>query len=168
MFDEDYNKVDPFELVSDEISTISERIKDLLCCKNALLQEAAQYPFQLDGGKKVRPVMVMLLSRAAHKHALVNPSCRLGPVPDESEAAALLAAQRRLAEITEMIHVSSLMHDDVIDDATTRRGAMSINQKFGNKMAIMAVSRASLIGDEMLTALSNHRATSCSREHRLV
>jgi geranylgeranyl pyrophosphate synthase len=47
------------------------------------------------------------------------------------------AAQRRLSEITEMIHTASLLHDDVIDEADTRRGVPSVNQMFGNKLAIL-------------------------------
>lgn len=43
----------------------------------------------------------------------------------------------KLAAIVEMIHAASLLHDDVIDDATTRRGKDSINAIFGNKTAIM-------------------------------
>jgi len=41
------------------------------------------------------------------------------------------------AAIIEMIHAASLLHDDVIDEADTRRGAMSVNAEFGNKSAIM-------------------------------
>ena len=50
----------------------------------------------------------------------------------------ILPNQRRLAEITELIHTASLLHDDVIDNATTRRGQPSGNEKYGNKMAILA------------------------------
>ncbi|KAK9313759.1 isoprenoid synthase domain-containing protein [Lipomyces starkeyi] len=50
----------------------------------------------------------------------------------------ILPSQRRLAEITEMIHAASLLHDDVIDDAELRRGSLSGNSAFGNKMAILA------------------------------
>ncbi len=42
-----------------------------------------------------------------------------------------------LASIVELIHAASLLHDDVIDDALTRRGVDSINAIFGNKTAIM-------------------------------
>ena len=41
------------------------------------------------------------------------------------------------AAIVEMIHAASLLHDDVIDNANTRRGVASINATFGNKSAIM-------------------------------
>jgi octaprenyl-diphosphate synthase len=43
----------------------------------------------------------------------------------------------KLCAIVEMIHAASLLHDDVIDDATTRRGQPSINALFGNKTSIM-------------------------------
>ncbi len=43
----------------------------------------------------------------------------------------------RFAAIIEMIHAASLLHDDVIDEATQRRGVDSINALFGNKTAIM-------------------------------
>jgi octaprenyl-diphosphate synthase len=43
----------------------------------------------------------------------------------------------KLASIVELIHAASLLHDDVIDDATTRRGIDSINAIYGNKSAIM-------------------------------
>lgn len=42
-----------------------------------------------------------------------------------------------LAAIVELIHAASLLHDDVIDDALTRRGADSLNALYGNKSAIM-------------------------------
>ncbi|KAK4058365.1 coq1 putative hexaprenyl diphosphate synthase [Microbotryomycetes sp. JL221] len=60
----------------------------------------------------------------------------------------LLPSQRRLAEITEMIHVASLLHDDVIDLADSRRGRPSAPSLFGNKLSVLAgdflLARASL------------------------
>ncbi|WFD36837.1 tRNA dimethylallyltransferase [Malassezia cuniculi] len=49
----------------------------------------------------------------------------------------ILPTQRRLAEITEMIHVASLLHDDVIDASPLRRGAPSAPSVFGNKLSIL-------------------------------
>ncbi|PGG97189.1 hexaprenyl-diphosphate synthase [Blastomyces parvus] len=57
---------------------------------------------------------------------------------DGGNATDILPAQRRLAEITELIHTASLLHDDVIDNAVTRRSAVSANLEFGNKMAVLA------------------------------
>lgn len=50
----------------------------------------------------------------------------------------ILPSQRRLAEITELIHTASLLHDDVIDHSVSRRGAASANLEFSNKMAVLA------------------------------
>ncbi|KAF2711427.1 decaprenyl-diphosphate synthase subunit 1 [Pleomassaria siparia CBS 279.74] len=50
----------------------------------------------------------------------------------------ILPSQRRLAEITELIHTASLLHDDVIDHSISRRSAPSANVEFGNKMAVLA------------------------------
>ncbi|PVI00537.1 decaprenyl-diphosphate synthase subunit 1 [Periconia macrospinosa] len=55
-----------------------------------------------------------------------------------SEDSDILPSQRRLAEITELIHTASLLHDDVIDHSVARRSAPSANIEFGNKMAVLA------------------------------
>lgn len=57
-------------------------------------------------------------------------------------------SQRRIAMISEMIHTASLLHDDVIDEATTRRGKKSVNMVFTDKQTILAgdyiLSKASI------------------------
>ena len=55
-----------------------------------------------------------------------------------SEDSDILPSQRRLAEITELIHTASLLHDDVIDHSISRRSNPSANIEFGNKMAVLA------------------------------
>lgn len=45
---------------------------------------------------------------------------------------------RRLAEITEMIHTASLVHDDVVDEADMRRGVPTVHSLFDNRVAILA------------------------------
>ncbi|KEP52589.1 decaprenyl-diphosphate synthase protein [Rhizoctonia solani 123E] len=54
-----------------------------------------------------------------------------------SSTTPVLPTQRRLAQITEMIHVASLLHDDVIDKSDTRRSRPSAPAKFGNKLSIL-------------------------------
>ncbi|MFK5881948.1 MAG: polyprenyl synthetase family protein [Sulfurospirillum sp.] len=61
----------------------------------------------------------------------------------------------KLAAIVELIHAASLLHDDVIDDALTRRGKDSINALFGNKTSIMLGDILYSKGFTELTALPN-------------
>jgi hexaprenyl-diphosphate synthase len=76
----------------------------------------------------------------------VNPDQINSPLTDTStdaeynfpEDPLVLPSQRRLAEITELIHTASLLHDDVIDFSTMRRSQPSANTMFGNKMAVLA------------------------------
>ncbi|MDQ7042498.1 MAG: polyprenyl synthetase family protein, partial [Sulfurimonas sp.] len=66
----------------------------------------------LSGGKRLRAKLIL---KIAQNH----------------EKAPLLAA------IVELIHGASLLHDDVIDDAMTRRGVKSVNASEGSKVAVM-------------------------------
>lgn len=75
------------------------------------------------GGKRVRALSVLLCS-----------SC-FGAVPP---------AARQLALVAEMVHAATLLHDDVIDDSDTRRGAPTARKVFGNAVSILA-------GDLLLT-----------------
>lgn len=71
-----------------------------------------------------------------------------------------------MAEIAELIHVASLLHDDVLDDAVTRRGVASVNELLGSKTAILAgdfllarasVTLASLGNNEIVEHMSQVR-----------
>lgn len=73
----------------------------------------------------------------------INPNIVLNPLsrpqdPFPSQIEGVLPKQRRLAEIVEMIHTASLLHDDVIDNSAERRSRPTGNMAFGNKMAILA------------------------------
>ena len=75
----------------------------------------SQYYF--DGqGKNLRPRLSLAMARAVNSHLGVT-------------SARVTDLQRRVAVISEMIHTSSLLHDDVIDSAEIRRGKVSINKK---------------------------------------
>ncbi|KAL4229037.1 Decaprenyl-diphosphate synthase subunit 1 [Mactra antiquata] len=115
--------LDPYSLVEDEISRIPKLIKQELVTLNPELQSTAEYYF--DGqGKFFRPMLVMLVAKALNFH-LTNED-------------RLLPSQQKIAMIAEMIHTASLMHDDVIDAADTRRGKPSINQVWGQRKSIIA------------------------------
>lgn len=89
------------------------------------------------GGKRVRPLLALL-------------TAELG---DASNTDVLLAAQ-----VVELIHLATLYHDDVMDDADLRRGVPTAHTQFGNSIAIItgdlllarASSLASRLGDEMV------------------
>lgn len=75
----------------------------------------------------------------------INPKVILDPLsrpmddlPQFDAMNGILPKQRRLAEIVEMIHTASLLHDDVIDLSDARRGRPSGNIAFTNKMAVLA------------------------------
>lgn len=143
---------DPFALTRAEIDSLSQTIReDLLGTDHPVLNQAASYFFQADdsGGKKVRPMMVLLLSRALAEDAgAPDTTTSLWSNPLPWQRSDLPQAQRRLAEISELIHTASLFHDDVIDEAETRRGKAAVHKVFGNKMAILAgdylLARASI------------------------
>ena len=144
-------KADPLELSRDEIANMTSGLRTLVSqAGHPVLASAAEYFFG-DGsvGKKVRPVMVLLLSHAMsfHQRENVNNNVFLSGY-EQKQRNDLYDAQRRLAEIAEMIHTASLFHDDVIDESDVRRGKPSANAVFGNKMAILAgdflLARASI------------------------
>ena len=72
---------------------------------------------QAGGGKRLRPMMVLLASKL------------VGGGGDSAI---------RLGAVVEMIHTATLVHDDVIDDARTRRGRPSANIKWGNHTSVLA------------------------------
>ncbi|KAF7307278.1 hypothetical protein MIND_00521700 [Mycena indigotica] len=74
--------------------------------------------------------------------SLIPPTARAerAAMPDNWQvgtAPGLLPTQRRLAQIVEMIHVASLLHDDVIDRSALRRGVPSAPAAFGNKLSVL-------------------------------
>ncbi|XPS74090.1 tRNA dimethylallyltransferase [Ascochyta lentis] len=157
-------KMDPFQTVAREMKFLTGNIRSLLGSGHPTLDTVAKYYTQSEG-KYVRPMLVLLMSRATAltpnvaragsgtnsvDHPITSPSTLNDDNPDASlsnlahDAAYtsnnsdILPSQRRLAEITELIHTASLLHDDVIDHSVARRGAPSANIEFGNKMAVLA------------------------------
>ncbi|HEY5853191.1 MAG TPA: polyprenyl synthetase family protein [Aldersonia sp.] len=70
------------------------------------------------GGKRFRPLFTLL-------------TAQVGPNPDAGEVFAA-------ATVVELVHLATLYHDDVMDEATMRRGAPSANARWGNSIAILA------------------------------
>lgn len=103
------------EYLGDELEQVHQTLRQTLDSDSRLIREVGEY-IGLTTGKKLRPMMHLLASRA------FAPELR----PSIETATAL-----------ELIHVATLIHDDVIDKATTRRGQPSVNAKFGDDVAIL-------------------------------
>ncbi|KAI3963164.1 hypothetical protein MKW92_003889 [Papaver armeniacum] len=125
-------QVDPFSLVADELSLISNRLREMVVSEVPKLASAAEYFFQIGvEGKRFRPTVLLLMASA------LNVSLS-GSVSGAVTKYDIRTRYHRIAEATEMIHVASLLHDDVLDDAETRRGVRSLNFLAGNKLSVLA------------------------------
>jgi len=69
--------------------------------------------------------------------------------PENHQGSDVWRKQAQLGQIVEMIHVASLIHDDVLDEADTRRGGESVHKLYSNKVAVLAgdylLARASVL-----------------------
>jgi geranylgeranyl pyrophosphate synthase len=74
-------------------------------------------------GKRFRPTIVALMARTLAGGDIA--AARSTPA---------YARHSQLGTITEMIHVASLIHDDVLDEAETRRGGMAVHKLYSNKV----------------------------------
>ncbi|XP_057517010.1 solanesyl-diphosphate synthase 1, mitochondrial-like isoform X2 [Amaranthus tricolor] len=159
---------DPFSLVADELALVADRLRSMVVAEVPKLASAAEYFFKLGvEGKRFRPTVLLLMGTALNMPVSISSADRLSPavpvvVVDNLEAE-LRRRQQCIAEITEMIHVASLLHDDVLDDADTRRGISSLNAVMGNKVAVLAgdfllsracVALASLKNTEVVSLLA--------------
>lgn len=107
-------------------------LRSLIGAGHPILQAAAEHLFSA-GGKRLRPGIVLLISRA---------------LTSEKD---LPLKHRKLAQITEMIHTASLVHDDVVDEADTRRGVETVHSRFDPRIAVLA-------GDFLFAQASWHLA----------
>ena len=67
----------------------------------------------------------------------------------------ILPSQETVVMVSEMIHTASLVHDDVIDGADTRRGKTSVNKMFGEKMSVLAGDYILSCASQALARLGN-------------
>ncbi len=105
--------------VDADLRILTNNLKKLVSARHPILGAAAEHLFEA-GGKRIRPAIVLLVSRATmSNNELTN-------------------RHRRLAEITEMIHTASLVHDDVVDEADLRRNVATVHSLFDNRIAVLA------------------------------
>uniref|UniRef100_A0A0E0EIU4 Uncharacterized protein n=1 Tax=Oryza meridionalis TaxID=40149 RepID=A0A0E0EIU4_9ORYZ len=122
--------LDPFALIKDEVYEISNRLRSMVVAEVPELTLAAGYFFRAGAeGKRTCPTVLLLMASSISMD-MADPV--VGSKNENRER------YMRLAEITELIHVTSLIHDDVLDDANTRRGMDSLNCVTGKKLAVLA------------------------------
>ncbi len=106
---------DVFILARDDMQAVDELISTSLASDVALVSQVSEY-IVLSGGKRLRPLIVLLASKA------------LGYEGQQ---------HRRTAAIVEFIHTATLLHDDVVDSSERRRGMDSANTVFGNQASVL-------------------------------
>ncbi|MEY4456283.1 MAG: hypothetical protein RLY15_547, partial [Bacteroidota bacterium] len=110
------------KVIGKELDLFESHFKEAVKSRVSLLDRIMQYIVKRKG-KQMRPMFVLL---SAKLHGEIN------------------EASYRAASLVELLHTATLVHDDVVDDATERRGFLSINALWKNKIAV-------LVGDYLLS-----------------
>jgi octaprenyl-diphosphate synthase len=110
------------EPVRDELRIFDRYFRDAMRSNVGLVGLVARYLVR-QKGKRVRPILVLLSAKTC------------GPINESTY---------RAATLVEILHTATLIHDDVVDDADTRRGFASLNAVWKNKVAV-------LMGDYLLS-----------------
>jgi octaprenyl-diphosphate synthase len=105
-----------FDLIRDDLALVEQEIAAQNSAAIQPVDEISSY-LREGGGKRLRPALLLLAAGASGYR---------GP------------AAIRLGAVVEMIHSATLVHDDVIDGAQTRRGRPSTNARWGNHMSVLA------------------------------
>ena len=105
-----------FRWIAPELALLENALCEALASPVPLIAEIGMHLVK-SGGKRLRPALYLLAAKAGESF--------------EQEKAMPLAAA------IELIHMASLVHDDVIDCAQTRRGAATANAKWGNQIAVL-------------------------------
>lgn len=108
--------LDALALVREDLALVEEELRAGAECGIEAVTTIGRH-LQSSGGKRIRAALVLLAARQA--------DCPQRP-------------RVRLAAIVEMIHAATLIHDDIIDDASTRRGRPSANAQWGNARSVLA------------------------------
>jgi octaprenyl-diphosphate synthase len=110
------------QLVEDDLAQVEDIFAEQARSDVALVSEIGRY-IREGGGKRIRPALLLLAGRLCGYRG----------------ARAVL-----LAAVVEFIHTATLLHDDIIDEATVRRGRRSVNSRWGNDVTV-------LLGDFLYT-----------------
>lgn len=105
-----------FDLLRDDLVAIEQEFAQQSASPVEVITDIAKYLIS-GGGKRIRPLLLLLSSKALG----CNSKSRI-----------------RLGAVVEMLHTATLVHDDIIDEAETRRGRPSSNTTWGNAKCVLA------------------------------
>lgn len=105
----------PLALIADDMQAVDRVIAERLTTSVPMIGQISHYIIAA-GGKRLRPALLLMVSNA------------LG---DQNPKKHLLAA------VVELIHTATLLHDDVVDESTMRRGRPTANESFGNPASVL-------------------------------
>ena len=105
-----------FALVAEELAEVEERLCEPVKNDGSLLSEVVSYALA-SGGKRIRPALLLLAARA----------CGGG----EQQRAV------RLASVAEMMHAATLIHDDIVDHSSMRRGRPAAAVLWGSNVSVL-------------------------------
>jgi octaprenyl-diphosphate synthase len=109
-----------FDLIHDELEQVEKRITVESVASVDAVTAIGQY-LQSSGGKRLRPTLLLISSKL------------FAPNGNSASSTAI-----QLGAVVELLHAATLVHDDVIDAAETRRGRPSSNVKWGNHTCVLA------------------------------
>jgi octaprenyl-diphosphate synthase len=121
--------------IAADMEAVNAVIRQRLHSDVALVNQIAEYIISA-GGKRIRPVLVLLLANA---HGYRG------------------AAHHELAAVVEFIHTATLLHDDVVDESSMRRGRQTANAMFGNAASVLVGDFLYSRSFEMMTSLDDMR-----------
>jgi len=119
-----------YKFLEKDLSSLENELKNrlLLATKNKIdLYNVIQYFFEIPG-KRLRPILVLLSSGIVR-------SMKFKTFSNEKSIDENII---KLSAALELIHSSSLIHDDIVDGSSHRRGQITMNYKFNNKIAVLA------------------------------
>lgn len=106
-----------FNLISTELALVEEEFERQARSNIQVIAYLGDY-LRASGGKRVRPALTLL-----SVYAVGGDASRYNAI--------------RMATVMEFLHTATLVHDDVIDNADTRRNRPSMNSRFGNQTAVL-------------------------------
>lgn len=124
--------------IATDMEAVNTVIRQRLHSEVSLVNQIAEYIISA-GGKRIRPVLVLLLANAYGYKG---------------------SAHHELAAVVEFIHTATLLHDDVVDESSMRRGRQTANALFGNAASVLVGDYLYSRSFEMMTSLDNMRVMS--------